>query len=98
MRSTPVYALAEGFGLVRYCGPVVTFHTKPLDDTPQVIACCAVLSILLSPGSANAYVDPTGGGFLLQLLLGGGTAFLVVARLVFKRFVDRIGRRIRPTK
>lgn len=39
-----------------------------------------------------AYVDPTSGGILLQLLLGGSAAYLLVARLLGQR-IRRIFRR-----
>ena len=32
-----------------------------------------------------AYIDPTSGGILLQLLLGGSAAYLVVIRFFGKR-------------
>jgi hypothetical protein len=58
----------------------------------------ATLLVLIVPHVADAYVDPTGGGFLLQLLLGGGTAIVLLARVFLKRFAARIGRRFRGTK
>jgi hypothetical protein len=61
-------------------------------------AALAPLLVLLSPRLADAYVDPTGGGFLLQLLLGGGTAVVLLARVFLKRLAARIGRRFRGTK
>jgi hypothetical protein len=39
------------------------------------------------------YVDPTSGGLLLQLLLGGSAAFLVAVRLVKTSIVTSIFRR-----
>ncbi len=39
------------------------------------------------------YVDPTSGGLLLQLLLGGSAAFLVVVRLLKTSMVNAILRR-----
>jgi hypothetical protein len=58
----------------------------------------ATLLVLISPRFADAYVDPTGGGFLLQLLLGGGIAVVLLGRVFLKRLVARIGRRFRGTK
>jgi hypothetical protein len=58
----------------------------------------ATLVVLIAPHPAEAYVDPTGGGFLLQLLLGGGTAVVLIARVVIRRFVARIGQRVRGPK
>jgi hypothetical protein len=42
-----------------------------------------------------AYVDPTSGGILLQILLGGSAAYLLVVRLLGRRlraFFRRLGR------
>jgi len=58
----------------------------------------AALLLLISPQLAEAYVDPTGGGFLLQLLLGGGTAVALLGRALVKHLVARIGQRLRDTK
>ncbi len=58
----------------------------------------AALLVLIFPRLADAYVDPTGGGFLLQLLLGGGTAVVLLGRALLKRLVARIGQRVRDTK
>ena len=57
-----------------------------------------VLAVLMLPQAAEAYVDPTGGGFLLQLLLGGGTAVVLIGRMFLKRLLARLGRRSRDTK
>lgn len=45
------------------------------------------------PDVVLLYVDPTSGGLLLQLLLGGSAAFLVVARLVKTSIVTSLFRR-----
>ena len=57
-----------------------------------------MLVVLMLPRVADAYVDPTGGGFLLQLLLGGGTAVVLLGRMFVKRLLARIGQRFRHTK
>ncbi len=62
------------------------------------VAAIAALLLLMVPHRAEAYVDPTGGGFLLQLLLGGGTALVLLARVAIRRFLTRIGQRFRGTK
>ena len=46
---------------------------------------CAVLTWLLSPSPAYAYLDPGTGGMLLQLLLGGVAGALVVGKLYFSK-------------
>ena len=56
------------------------------------------LVILVSPGLAHAYVDPTGGGFLLQLLLGGATGIVLLGRVVVRRFSEKITRWLRGDK
>jgi hypothetical protein len=53
----------------------------------------AALAIVASPGLADAYVDPTGGGFLLQVLLGGATGVVLIGRLFIRRFSERVLRR-----
>jgi hypothetical protein len=58
----------------------------------------AALLVLIVPGPAEAYVDPTGGGFLLQLLLGGGTALVLLMRAVLRRLASRLGRHSRHPK
>ncbi len=44
-----------------------------------------------------AYVDPTSGGILLQLLLGGSAAYLVVVRLLGRRLRALFRRESRPS-
>jgi hypothetical protein len=41
--------------------------------------------MLVLSGLVVAYVDPTSGGILLQLLLGGSAAYLLVARFLGQR-------------
>lgn len=57
-----------------------------------------VLLVLLSPGLGHAYLDPTAGGFLLQLVLGGATGLVLFARLFVRRLSDRVLRRRRGAK
>jgi len=45
------------------------------------------------PTSAYAYVDPTAGGLLVQLLLGGLAGLGVIARLYWGR-IQKVFRRI----
>ena len=66
-------------------------------DAVTVMAWTLVL-VLVSPGLGHAYLDPTAGGFLLQLVLGGATGVLVVARLVARRLSDRVLRRWRGSR
>jgi hypothetical protein len=40
-----------------------------------------------------AYIDPTSGGVLLQLLLGGSAAYLLVLRFFGKRIGAHLRRR-----
>jgi hypothetical protein len=43
-----------------------------------------------------AYVDPTTGGILLQLLVGGSAAYLIVLRLFRRRITSMFRRRPKP--
>ena len=45
---------------------------------------------LASPAVASAYVDPTGGGFLLQVVLGGITGAFLIARVALKQVLTRL--------
>lgn len=49
-----------------------------------------VIGILFCvPPPANAYIDPTAGGLLIQMLLAGGAGIAVVAKLYWKRIMTR---------
>lgn len=50
----------------------------------------AVIVIVLGyPATAMAYIDPTAGGLLLQLLLGGLAGLGVVVRLYWDRLKEK---------
>lgn len=55
----------------------------------------AALLILAWPARADAYLDPTGGGFLLQLLLGGLAGVILFGRILVRRVVDALAQRFR---
>jgi len=57
-----------------------------------------LLFILVRPGLAHAYLDPTAGGFLLQLVLGGATGVVLLARLFARRLSEKVLRRLRGPK
>lgn len=64
---------------------------------PRGVASGAALSALLGmmvlPSTAFAYVDPSSGSILLQLLLGGVAGILVAVKLWWKRLTGwRSGR------
>ena len=65
---------------------------------PARLAGAALLLVLLLPGLAHAYLDPTAGGFLLQLVLGGVTGVVVLARLFARGLSERLLRRLRGRK
>jgi hypothetical protein len=53
----------------------------------------ALLFLLLAlPGQAHAYVDPSAGSLLLQLILGGLAGLMVALRLSWKRLTSLFGR------
>ena len=57
----------------------------------------AVALLLLSlPGLAHAYIDPSAGSVLLQLLLGGLAGVLVALRLYWNRLSAFFRRRQVP--
>ena len=53
----------------------------------------ALLLLLGLPALAHAYIDPSAGSLLLQLLLGGIAGVLVAVRLYWKRLTGYFGRR-----
>jgi hypothetical protein len=53
----------------------------------------AILLLLLGlPGSAHAYIDPSAGSLLLQLVLGGVAGLMVALRLSWRRITGLFGR------
>jgi hypothetical protein len=57
------------------------------------MAVIALLFLLLAlPGPAHAYVDPSAGSLLLQLILGGLAGLMVALRLSWKRLTSLFGR------
>jgi hypothetical protein len=57
-----------------------------------------VLLLLSLPGLAHAYIDPSAGSVLLQLLLGGAAGVLVALRLYWNRLTGLFRRRqVSPT-
>lgn len=53
----------------------------------------ALLLLLGLPGRAHAYIDPSAGSLLLQLILGGIAGAMVALRLYWKRLAGLFGRR-----
>ena len=57
------------------------------------MAVLALLFLLLGlPASAQAYIDPSAGSLLLQLILGGVAGLMVALRLSWKRLTGLFGR------
>ena len=53
----------------------------------------ALLFLLLGvPAAAHAYIDPSAGSVLLQLILGGVAGVLVALRLFWSRLTGLFGR------
>lgn len=48
-------------------------------------------AVLLLPGVALAYVDPSAGSMFLQLLLGGVAGVIVIVKLYYRRLLTRLG-------
>ena len=53
----------------------------------------AALLVIVLPGSAFAYIDPSAGSIVLQLVLGGVAGILVALRLYFRRVTSFFGGR-----
>ncbi len=54
-----------------------------------VLLAFQLLVVLNQP--AHAYLDPGSGSMMLQLMLGGVAGFVVIMRLLWKRFLIRLG-------
>ncbi len=52
----------------------------------SAIACMMVI-VLCVPTTAHAYIDPTAGGLLIQMLLAGAAGIGVVTKLYWRRLV-----------
>lgn len=57
----------------------------------STLAAAAVVALI--PSAAFAYVDPSAGSILLQLLLGGFAGLVVAVKLFYRRLLARVGRR-----
>jgi hypothetical protein len=63
---------------------------------PTAAIVLTMLTIALGmPGTALAYLDPTSGSMLLQLLLGGAAGVAVAAKLLWRRIVSHLPSRDR---
>jgi hypothetical protein len=51
------------------------------------------LAVLATPGVAWAYIDPSAGSILLQLVLGGAAGLFVVVKLYYRKLLGLFGRR-----
>jgi hypothetical protein len=52
----------------------------------------ALWFLLASARPAQAYLDPGAGSMMLQVLLGGSAAILVILRLCWRRLLAGLGR------
>jgi hypothetical protein len=53
--------------------------------------------VLLIAAPAYAYIDPGSGGMLVQLLTGGAAGAIILARLYWRRFKDRLTAKPKPS-
>jgi hypothetical protein len=53
----------------------------------------AAFLVVALPGRALAYIDPSAGSIVLQLVLGGVAGILVAVRLYFRRVTSFFGGR-----
>ena len=56
---------------------------------PRLVAVLLLLGVVGSQRAAFAYLDPTSGSMLLQVLLGGFAGLAVAARLIWRRISGR---------
>ena len=62
--------------------------------TMMKLSLCLVVGIIVTiPTAALAYIDPTSGGLLLQLLLGGFAGLMVLAKLYWRKLYGLFSRR-----
>lgn len=54
-----------------------------------------VLVVVVCPTAAWAYIDPSAGSIVLQLLLGGLAGAAVIFKLYYRRLIGFFGRRPR---
>lgn len=52
----------------------------------------ALFFFVFSWNEAHAYLDPSSGGMLLQILLGGVAGFLAVLKIYWQNVKDFLGR------
>jgi hypothetical protein len=60
--------------------------TKRLAIVLLALACTALV-----PHPALAYLDPGSGSMILQLVVGGAAGLVVLARLLFRKVMHRLG-------
>ena len=56
-----------------------------------------LILLLFGPGTAHAYIDPSAGSLLLQLILGGLAGVLVALRLSWRRLTGMFRRGGEPS-
>ncbi|MBI2890458.1 MAG: hypothetical protein HYY13_06690 [Nitrospirae bacterium] len=64
---------------------------------PLEVALYGALIVVSWPTLSLAYVDPTGGGLLVQILMGGLAGVIVVSRLWIRRLMGGLIRLFRST-
>ena len=69
--------------------------TRERRPAAAVVALTVFLFALAMPGMALAYLDPTSGSMLLQLILGGAAGVAVAAKLLWRRIVSHLPSRDR---
>jgi len=59
------------------------------------LAAALTLATVALPTNAWAYIDPSAGSIVIQLLLGGVAGAAVLAKLYYRRLISFFGRRPR---
>lgn len=64
---------------------------------PGPVLTLALLALAIPHRQALAYLDPTSGSMLLQILLGGFAGLAVGGKLLWHKLTARFGRRLPPS-
>jgi len=72
------------------------YHCRAMEPDQSLRVATMAAAALLVAAPAYAYVDPGAGGMLMQLLLGGVMAGLVLFRSGWRRVIGWLQRNARP--
>ena len=64
----------------------------------MALAVVIAFFLVVTPSDAAAYIDPSAGSILLQVLLGGAAGVAVLGKLYYRRLMKLLGRRLPDEK